>query len=186
MDPHTHDLTPIIIATTYTTSEARERLALLRRFLEDVFFGSSHVTPTAERLAEFLDAEGVAMSTQRVLTTWLKTLSGALSRESLYDVLLSIERSVSALPVLGVISPVALSERETAHLGVWAREHVRERVLIDFRVDPAAVGGCRLLWDAHSRDFSLGYFVEKHRDEIVEDIRAVFARKGSVEATQRA
>ncbi len=163
------------MATTFTTNDARDRLALMRRFLEDAFFASG-ATPTLERLEEFFDAEGTGVETRSALRAWLSAWAGALSRESLYSVLRALESDVSALPVFGIRAPVRLSEEEVARLGAWVREYVDSRALIDSHADPAAIGGCRLLWQGRERDFSLGYFVEKHRDEIVEDIGAVFLK----------
>ena len=167
------DFMSVVLATTYTTSDVRERLALLRRFLEDTFFAGA-ATPTVERLEEFLDTANAGAETRSVLARWLGAWAGALARETLYERLRSIERDVSALPVLGIIMPVRLREDEMARLGAWAREHVDPRVLVDSLADPAAVGGCRLIWNGRERDFSLSYFVEKHREELVDAVLEVF------------
>ncbi|MDP3735735.1 MAG: hypothetical protein Q8R39_04935 [bacterium] len=169
------DFTAIIISTTYTVSDVHERIALMRRFLEEAFFAGG-ATPTRERLEEFLDVADAEAETRSALRSWLDAWAGALSRESLYSTLRAVESDVSALPVLGIITPVRLPDEETVRLGAWVREYVDARALIDFHTDPAAVGGCRLIWGGREREFSFGYFVEKHRDEIVEEIGAVFAK----------
>ncbi len=173
----TPDLVSVVLDTSYTTSEVAERLALMRRFLEDAYF-SADTTPTAERLEEFLDGEGVSDSASRsALAAWLSAWAGALSRRELYRTLEAVEHGLAALPVLDITVPVRLAQEEIGRLGAWVRKYVDRHALLALRTDPEAVGGCRLAWHGAERDFSLRYFLEKHRSEVVEEVRQAFAQK---------
>jgi len=153
----------ILLARTYTSDQLVERLGLLRDHYGAVLFKGASPVAFEEMLSPETDAY-----TRGVLRELIKAFARAeITDSQLYQAIPEIEWEVSRLPTTTVYVPVRFPPEELERLGQWFRTHVQPNILLTVRVDARVAGGCAVVWNNHYHDFSLRYYMRKHRAEIV-------------------
>ena len=159
-----------LIKTTYTVEDAYHRLALVRRFFEDALFKGVYDPGS---FVHFLETVHLPPSAVQVFRTWGEAWLSAVSPDRLHEQFETVRARLGRTPKLTLSVPMILSPEARADLGTWLRSHTHPDILIELVFDVAAVGGCRITWQGKYRDFSLRYFVEQHRPQLMEVVRAM-------------
>jgi hypothetical protein len=151
-----------IIATTYTKAEIYRRIRLLREYLEEKFYGKEK----AVDFAAFLNKKGISKSDYEVMMSWPEDMLTSFEKSNAYDLIDGLVATIKARPVVTLYIPFDPPPAETAKLGSWFRKTVHVHVIIDLHVDLTTFGGCAFAYEGIYHDYSLGYYMQKHRDEI--------------------
>lgn len=152
-----------MLRNTYTTDDFIERLGLMRKYYNTRLFTDGENTKLRDLLLEDCDER-----TLTVLEDWVTTFTNeSIQPLVIYEALDSIQEDMAGLPAVTLYVPVRFSPEETEKFGMWFRENVQPNILLSLRIDPRATGGCSFIWNDVFYDFSLKYFIDKQRDDIV-------------------
>ncbi len=151
------DLQEIVISNTYTKRDFYHRLGRLSECLEKVFFSELSGNEDSEKLlfcieyARKLNDPDFAS----VLQEWGVGVFKGMSANNLYKRLEEAGAVYETLPELYLYVPVPLSDQLIREVGVWCRQEIGERLMIDLSIDERVVGGCALVWNDTYYDLSL-------------------------------
>lgn len=158
-----------IITCTFTLQDAYHRVGLLRRFFEATFFadGGSHMT-----LPAYLEKEGVEPMAVRILGDWGSTNRESIQPDKVHTQFETVRKRLDAFPVMILAVPVAVTNSDIREMGTWLRANVDPSVFIDLTIDPAAVGGCRIVWRGKHADYTFRRYAVRDRAKIKAMLRA--------------
>jgi hypothetical protein len=157
----------IILRNTYTTDDLMDRLGLMRRYYEAMLFKKQGEAPEQRSVQDFFAHEREEY-TLRVLDEWFTQFqSHNIEPLVVYEALDAIEEDISGLPTVALYMPIRFSHEHIARFGEWFRAHVQPNILISMRIDARVTGGCGFVWKNVYHDFSLRYYLQKHREELV-------------------
>lgn len=152
-----------ILENTYTTDDLIERLGLMR-----MYYGKRIYTKdTASTLDEVLGTECEA-HTLEALRQWEEHFAkDKIQPVLVYEALDSVQEEVAKLPSVVLYVPVRFANAHVVRFGAWFRTNVQPNILLTLHVDPRSAGGCSLIWKNTYYDFSLHYYMQRTRDDIV-------------------
>lgn len=162
-----------LLSNTYGKNDCYKRLSLLEEVLaRSLYSTAENASDRAGILARRLDSSEDRESAT-ALAAWGPDVLSAFNADGLRDEIEEIKRAIERLPVLVLYAPVSFSGAHVAAIGGWCRTHVDPRVLLEFRIDRDAAGGCLLVWKSVFYDFSLRYFLRKHYPEVRDVVEAL-------------
>src|SRR3989339_775279 len=152
-----------MLRNTYTTDDFIERLGLMRKYYNKRLFADGEDVILRDVILEDCDDHVLA-----ILEDWVATFTEeSIQPLVIYEALDSIQEDMMGLPAVTLYVPVRFRSEETERFGVWFRENVQPNILLSLRIDPRATGGCSFIWKDVFYDFSLKYFIDKQREDIV-------------------
>ncbi|MEK7611421.1 MAG: hypothetical protein AAB486_03575 [Patescibacteria group bacterium] len=166
----TNQLLETILTNTYSTADLRNRLTLLREFLEDYFFTPHEHPNLIFLLNEFFVKKDESRDEFNALNAWGYGLYSQFTKENLYPALDSIEKSAADLPTVTLFLPFAPTPYETPRLGKWLRSNVDPRALMEVKIDISLIGGCAVSYKGIYRDYSLKYYLLRSKVAILKAI----------------
>lgn len=158
-----------IVKNTYSVASLYRRVDLLQRFLEHFFFeGTSQDGDRAQLFRSYYREVDADMRHHvAAVAAWDGSVFDSFTAQNLYERIQAIKQAAKDLPHLTLYVPVHLTSMQIEPVGVWCRVYVQPDIMLDLRVDPAAVGGCALAYNDAFHDFSFSYFVTKERSALV-------------------
>lgn len=156
-----------IINITYAIDDLHYRIALLKEFFEFKFFSEHKDFSKQALLQEFLTEREEVEDVVKMLHELSEHFYETFTRENFYTLLDEVTASTQTIPLLTLYIPIVLPPEEIRKLGVWARENVKEKILLKISVDNDAIGGCVLVWGGKYYDFSFRHFFKQHQKDIV-------------------
>jgi len=166
-------LSSAILSNTFSMTDLYRRADLLQRFLENAFFevkalGAKRVP---ELRAYYRDSDPETAAHAAAIATWGEEKLAEYSAENLYDRIRALKQAVRTLPKLTLYVPVHFAPAQTERIGAWCRSTIAPDIILDLRIDPAAVGGCAFVYNSSFHDVSFTYFSRKSRAALVDMIR---------------
>lgn len=161
----------LLLNVAYTTEDAHSVLELLKEFLESYFFSEHALTSREKILEAFIKDKKVTKGGAAMLNSLPAAFWEAVTRENMYEKIDSFAKTFDSLPRIVLYVPKKLPYDEIKKVGQWMHSNVEKNLLMDIRVDAKAIGGCKLAWKGVYHDFSLRYFIKKHKRELVSMIR---------------
>ncbi len=153
----------IMLKDTYTTDDLSERLGLMQKYYNRYLFGGGEKTDIKKVLIDSCDT-----NTLKILENWTNRFDEeSIQPIVVYEALDSIREDLTGLPSVTVYVPVRFPNKQVEKLGIWFRENVQPNILISLHIDPRATGGCSFVWNSVYYDFSLKYFLDKKKDDVV-------------------
>lgn len=153
-----------ILEDTYTTDDLAERLWLLREHYHKLAFttGEEHMS-IRERFSGL--AEPYVLE---VVSRWEAQFTKQhIAPRELYHALVDIEQELSVLPSAMLYVPIHFSPEYIEQFGKWMRENAHPNLLLTIRTDARLAGGCGIVWKDVYHDFSLRYFINNTKDDLV-------------------
>lgn len=160
------EILTIILKNTYTKPDLLRRFSLLRQYLQDKFFGG-----IPDSLMDFLKKKSATLYDCTVMEDWQKTLMPYFNAKNLAPMLKSISEDIEKLNIITIYIPVELNAYELEKMGRWLRKNRGSLVLLEVYIDETKVAGCAIAEDSQLRDYSLPYFLTKHRDKIFDILK---------------
>jgi hypothetical protein len=158
----------IILRNTYTTDDLMDRLGLMRRYYEAILFKKEGEHPEQRSIQEFFAHEREEY-TLEVLETWFAAFQAQhIDPLVVYEALDAIEEDIAGLPTMALYIPIRFSHEHIARFGEWFRAHVQPNILLSIRIDARVTGGCGFVWNNEYQDFSLRYYLQKHRGRLID------------------
>lgn len=166
------DLLAAILTNTFSQSDLKHRLVLLRQFLEFRFFKPHKNENLVFQLNEFFVAKKESRDEFNALNSWGYSFFSQFNKDNTYEILDQIDAAVGVLPTMTVYLPLELPIYEIPKLGAWLRANVAGNLVFDLKIDRSLIGGCALAYRGNYRDFSLRFYLEKNKlgvKRVIED-----------------
>lgn len=144
------NLTEIFLEHTYSLSQAKTRLILLKAYLENKFF-----KPNPNLQAD----EWIISLGEDFFKQFNKLNAGILLKE--------LEKKVAKIQKLTIFIAFEMPEPDLEKLGVWVRKNLRSDILIEIKIDPTLIAGASLSFKGVYRDYSLKMRIEENRERIL-------------------
>lgn len=142
-----------ILKNTYTLSQLKHRLKIIRLKLSQAFFGGE--------ANQMLSPADIA---------WLETVpedSFAFFNKDNFSKLISdIELSLSKIQMLTVYLPFEANDDALKEIGVRSRQLYGANFLLDIKYNPELIAGCALSWKGIYKDYSLHARIEERKQVI--------------------
>jgi hypothetical protein len=152
-----------MLKNTYTTDDLIERLGFMRKY-----YGTKIFTEGSKVSLEEMFGTECEEHTLRSLKEWEKEFTKSnIQPIVVYEALDTVQEEISGMPTVTMYVPVRFGPTDVERFGTWFRTNVQPSLLISLRVDPRSTGGCSLIWKHTYYDFSLHYYIQRHRDDVV-------------------
>ena len=92
-------------------------------------------------------------------------------RDNLHQQLDEIAQVTDQVPRIKLYVPVLFDQTQLREIGTWVRNEIGEHTLLQLSVDAASVGGATVIWNGVRHEFSLAYFLQQHRQEVISNLR---------------
>lgn len=147
-----------ILKDTYSLSQLKHRLRILKNSLLKTFFGSSEVKLNPED------------------QSWLKTLSPTFyqkfTKDNVYETLSGLDKTASSLSTLTLYLSFEPDNITTSQIGSFARKTLNSpALLLDIKLDPRLIAGTALSWKGVYKDYSLRAQLAVKKQELWEEFK---------------
>lgn len=176
-----NDFIKEILSNTYTVSDLRYRLGLLRGALEKRFFSGAEDSSLSSLLRN--SAHEDKEEDVRAVIKWGGIIEHMTS-DNIYKELDGISQRVDKLSKFVLYVPCSISEDKTKEIANWLRGEINEYLLVDLKIDPWVAGGCGFIWNDKYYDYSFKYFAERHKEELKNMIGERGSKKKEKEITK--
>lgn len=152
-----NDILAIILKDTYSLSQLKTRLRILKSSLLKAFFGGENLEYSQQEL------------------NWLKSLPAQFyqkfNKDNVYQILADIEKQIGNLKNLTIYLTFEPDETTLAQLGIYVRNSFGPTILLDTKVDPSLIAGTALVWKGIYRDYSLRARLEAKSGELLAEFK---------------
>lgn len=147
----------VIIKDTYTLSDLRHRIRVLRAYLSKIFFGAADLTLNEEDLLwiNSLPKDFLAKFDKNNTSREISALEGKVDQLQPLTIYLSFETNTHSINLLGSM----------------VRELFHPQILLDIKYDPTLLAGCALSWKGVYKDYSLKAKIEERKGEVLESFK---------------
>lgn len=150
------DILNIILQNTYSLSQLKHRLGLLKAYLEQQIFGGQ-TSPAA-------------------LDPWINTLDKNLlsgfNKDNLSLTFENLQTQISNLETLTLYLNFEPDESTLTQLGEMVRKTFGRTIMMDIKYDPNLIAGAALVWRGLYKDYSLRSKIEAKKGEILNSFQA--------------
>lgn len=154
-----NNLLAIILKDTYSLTQLRHRLYILKSYLLKAFFGNT---------------EGATAPSKDDLN-WLQTLPDSFyqqfNKDNIYQIFKDMEESVSRITPLTIYLTFEPDSETLTQIGTYARNFFGEYFLLDTKIDTTLIAGCALSFKGVQKDYSLRSKIEEKKAEILEGFK---------------
>lgn len=154
-----NDILAVILKDTYSLTQFKHRVRLLKSTLIKQFFGGE----TPDQTPPGTDL------------TWLKSLPSDLyqkfNKDNVYDIFSELEKMSAKFPVLTMYLTFEPDDATLFNLGTFVRKTFSPALLLDIKFDPNLIAGTALVWKGVYRDYSLRAKIENMKSEITEGFK---------------
>jgi|GEM_PF-2180618 len=162
----------VVLSNTYTSAAVQQRIALLKEFLEHVFYGADPGgQPTLERFDAFVKEHGVELVHADAVREWGNALFARVTAGTFYAELNALLNELKSVPVLTLYTAVKFPVPEMARMAQQLRDHLGKTILLDDHVDPQLAVGCAFVWNGIYHDYSWSFFISRKREELATLVR---------------
>ena len=150
----------IILKDTYSLTQFKHRVRLLKSNLLETFFGGG--------------SENLSSVTQD--SNWLKSLPASFyqkfNKDNVYSILADLEKTTTNLPILTMYLAFEPDDASINQLGVLTRQTFGlSFLLLDIKFDHSLIAGAAFSWKGIYKDYSLRAKIEELRNEISEGFK---------------
>lgn len=149
-----------ILNETFTLTQLKLRLRILKSHLLNTFFGSDSPAEPLNQLD--LDWQ----------SSLPKTFYQHFNKDNVYDIFKDLESSLNQLQVLTIYLVFEGSDQISKELGTVARKTFNKpSLLLDIKYDSRLIAGCSLVWKGVYHDYSLISKIEGKKAEILQSFK---------------
>lgn len=148
-----------ILKDTYSLTQLKTRLNILKASLLKTFFGSNgqNIIPNQD-------------------LTWLKAIPVSFfqkfNKDNVYKIFSDLDKNSSHLQILTIYLTFEPDTPTISQIGLTARNTFSlPYLLLDVRLDPNLMGGTALVWKGVYKDYSLKAKVEERKEEVLQEFK---------------
>lgn len=143
---------------TYTLSQLKHRLKILRIKLSQQFFGGQSEDTLSPLDLKWFDSIP-------------KELLSLFNKDNYSRLISDMELSLSKLQMLTVYLPFEANDDALKDIGTKSRQLFGEQFLLDIKYNPELIAGCALSWKGIYKDYSLHARIEERKQVIGESFK---------------
>lgn len=148
----------VILKNTYTTSQFKHRLRILRDFFNQKFFsGISQI--------ELTEVD------KKWLSSLPKDFFEKFTKDNLTSTFTTLDTKLSQTPTLVLNIAFDPTDEALAQIGEYTRKNFTSFSLIQTKYDPRLIAGCSLIWKGINKDYSLKSQIEGKKEAILENFK---------------
>lgn len=165
------ELLPAILKDTYSLSQLKHRLRILKSNLLRTFFGGKDSTPGVEK-SDY--TPGVNISPDDL--NWLKSLPlqfyQKFTRDNVYKIFSDLDDAAHNLKILTLYLSFEPDNAALSQIGSFTRSTFGlPALLLDIKLDPHLVAGAAISWKGVYKDYSLRAQLEVKKKQLWEEFR---------------
>lgn len=163
----------IILKDTYSTTQLKHRLRILKAELVSQFFGGGPED------GYNLDVSNLFPQDQN----WLKSLPAdfykKFNKNNVYKIFSDLESKISNIPTLTLYLTFEPDESTLEQIGNFARKMFGPNLMLDIKLDLTLIAGAALGWKGVLRDYSIKTQIEAKKGEILESFKRFLRTKAA-------
>lgn len=177
----------IILKDTYSTTQLKHRLRILKAELVNKFFGGGPedgYNPGLGNAALKGNKPGLnigSLSPQD--QNWLKSLPAdfykKFNKSNVYKIFSDLESKISNIPTLTLYLTFEPDESTLEQIGNFARKMFGPNLMLDIKLDLTLIAGAALGWKGVLRDYSIKTQIEAKKGEILESFKRFLRTKAA-------
>lgn len=148
-----------ILKDTYTLTQLKHRLNILKSYLLNSFFSSG--------------TQNEALSSPDL--NWLKSLPPTFyqqfTKDNVYKIFADLESKINQFQPLIIYLTFEPDDAAISQIGAFARKTFKDLLLLDTKFDPNLIAGAALVWKGIYKDYSLRAKIEERKTEMLESFK---------------
>lgn len=152
------DILTTILKNTYSLTQLKHRLRVLKSYLSSRLFGR-------ESKEEFATQD----------STWLSSLPPGFlqqfNKDNISGIFNEMETKINKLKTLTMYLPFDADEQTLAQIGDMVRKTFTSLIVLDIKFDPNLIAGTALSWNGVYKDYSLRSQIDARKGEILESFK---------------
>jgi hypothetical protein len=149
-----------------TEGELVRNLNLVKIFLEQYYFIEGHENSFEKTITRVRDLENVTETDLKLLTDIANHHLPFFTKESFYQALDSLGRTLYRLPRIVLQIPVRLDYSSLQKISQWIRSNVSANTLLHIQINPLLVAGCGISWNSMRSEFSVDEKINMKKDSL--------------------
>lgn len=153
-----NDLLAAILKDTYSQTQLKHKLNILKSYLLQNFFGGKET-----------------QSLEQTDLSWLKSLPSSFfknfNKDNIYQIFTWLEKEKIKLKTLTIYLTFEPDDLSLSSIGTYARRVFGNNLLLDIKYDPNLIAGAALVWQGIYRDYSLRTGIEQKKAEILQSFK---------------
>lgn len=154
-----NDILAVILQDTYSLTQLKSRLRILKSNLLKTFFGSQEADIPIH--PQDLD--------------WLKSLPPTFyqnfNKDNVYKIFVDIEAQIPKLPILTMYLVFEPDFITLNQIGAFTRQTFFPLLLLDVKLNPGLIAGTALVWKGIYKDYSVKAKIEQRKEEILQGFK---------------
>lgn len=167
------DTLTIILKDSYSLTQLKHRLRILKSYLLKDFFGKSQ---------DQINILSLTPEDQN----WLKNLPANLlkqfNKDNVYKIFTDWESKISTIPLLTLYLTFEPDEPTLEQIGGFTRKQFGPNLLLDIKLDVNLIAGAALGWKGVLKDYSLKTQIEAKKEEITAGFKRFLRTQSKGEA----
>lgn len=153
-----NDILTTILKDTYTLTQLKHRLNILKFYLLNSFFGGQ-----------------AQESWSPPDLNWLKSLPTPIyqqfNKDNVYQIFTDLESKINQFQPLIIYLTFEPDDAAMAQIGAFARKTFKDLLLLDTKFDPNLIAGAALVWKGVYKDYSLRAKIEESKLEMLDSFK---------------
>lgn len=147
----------IIVKDTYTISNLKSSLRILRAYFSKIFFGA----------ADLVLNEGDMIWVNSLPKDFLAKFDKNNTNQKIAE----LEKKISQLQPLTIYLPFEANDEAIKFIGELTRKLFNPKLPLDIKYNPTLLAGCALSWKGVYKDYSLRAKIEERKGEVLESFK---------------
>lgn len=147
-----------LLANSYSTQQLRNRLRILKSYLEKKFFNKE-------------DGQDI----DQMDNQWLESLGDEFLNQftqiNAYEKLKQMEDEIDKIIPLIIYVAFEMPQEEIEKMGIWLRLQMATSLVCEVKVDPNLIAGCALSWKGVYKDYSIRQKIENSQEQILSSLK---------------
>ncbi|MBI4009338.1 F0F1 ATP synthase subunit delta [Candidatus Roizmanbacteria bacterium] len=144
---------PIILNNTYSLTQLKHRLNILKSYFLQTFFGGSKTA--------------LNQQDEYFLKSLPPLFFNKFNKNNVYKLFNDLENQIKKLPTLTIYLTFETDDQTLSQIGEFIRETLNPSLMLDVKLDPSLIAGAALSWKGVYRDYSLRAKLEEKKGEIL-------------------
>ncbi|MBI2329999.1 hypothetical protein HYU94_01270 [Candidatus Daviesbacteria bacterium] len=168
----------IILKDTYSLTQLKSRLRILKSSLLKTFFGGSTGSTPGESPSTSLGTSGPIFEVNILPQdlNWLKSLPEnfyrQFNKDNVYKIFTELEAQIPKLPILTMYLVFEPDFMSLGQIGATVRKtFVQPTLLLDIKLNPGLIAGIALVWKGIYKDYSVKAKIEQRKEEILQGFK---------------
>ena len=153
-----NEILATVLKDTYSLTQLKHRLNLLKSYLLKAFFGNLEATPIPPQDLNWLNSLPEQFYQQ-------------FNKDNVYTIFNQLGSAVSKFTPLTIYLSFDPDDATLSQIGTNARKIFGNYLVLDTKFDGNLIAGCSLVWKGVIKDYSLRAKIEQRKAEILEGFK---------------